>query len=32
MSGDPVMDAIFEEFRKRIRVKGGNVQAVLGRG
>lgn len=30
-SGDPVMDAIFEEFRKRIRVKGGNVQTVLGR-
>lgn len=30
-TGDPLMDAIFEEFRKRIRVQGGNVQAVLGR-
>jgi phage-related protein len=30
-TGDKVMEAIFEEIRKRIRVKGGNVQAVLGR-
>lgn len=30
-TGDVLMDAIFEEFRKRIRVRGGNVQVVLGR-
>lgn len=30
-SGDPLMDAIFESFRKRIRVSGGNVQLALGR-
>jgi hypothetical protein len=30
-TGDPVMDAVFEAMRKRVRVAGGNVQAVLGR-
>lgn len=30
-TGDPVMDTIFEQFRKRIRIQGGNVQAALGR-
>ncbi len=30
-SGDPLMDAIFDQLRKRIRVQGGNVQMVLGR-
>ena len=30
-TGDPLMDAIFEALRKRVRVSGGNVQAVLGR-
>lgn len=29
--GDPLMDAILTELRKRIRIQGGNVQAVLGR-
>jgi hypothetical protein len=29
-TGDPLMDAVFEAMRKRIRIKGGNVQAVLG--
>jgi phage-related protein len=29
-SGDPLIDALFEEFRKRIRVRGGNVQLALG--
>jgi len=29
-SGDPLMDAILNELKKRIRVKGGNVQRALG--
>lgn len=29
-TGDPLMDAVFEAIRKQIRVKGGNVQKVLG--
>lgn len=29
-SGDPLMDALLTELRKTIRVKGGNVQKVLG--
>lgn len=31
-TGDPLMDAFLSELRKRVRVNGGNVQAVLGRG
>lgn len=31
-TGDPLMDAIFEGLRKKIRVNGGNVQTALGRG
>lgn len=30
-SGDPLMDAILNELRKRIRVNGGNAQTFLGR-
>lgn len=30
-SGDPLMDVVLDQLRKRIRVQGGNVQAVLGR-
>jgi phage-related minor tail protein len=29
--GDPLMDAIWEQLRKRVRVTGGNVQLALGR-
>jgi hypothetical protein len=29
--GDPLMDAIWEQLRKRIRITGGNVQMALGR-
>lgn len=31
-TGDPLLDAIFEGLRKKIRVQGGNVQTALGRG
>lgn len=31
-SGDPLIDVLLDMLRDRIRVKGGNVQAVLGRG
>lgn len=30
-TGDPILDAMIEGLRKRVRVSGGNVQAVLGR-
>jgi len=31
-TGDPIVDALINELRKRIRINGGSVQAVLGRG
>lgn len=30
-TGDPIIDSLMGELRKRIRVNGGNVQTVLGR-